>query len=389
MLTRIRVEGFKSLKEIDLELRELNVLIGANGAGKSNFVSFFELLKHIYRERLAKYVSVRGGASSFLYYGPKFTDSIRSSVVYDLDVGSVRHCFELAYGDPDRLVFTSEEVEYTPDLDSDKLKGLSVKDRRTWEQGVGIEFESGFPESKIPHKIPAQKEDAKKNVLRQAVEKLGSTVTGSPVYHFRDTTRQAKIRQKVATDRSRYLFANGGNLAAVLFRLKCEKRDYYDRIVRTIRQVAPFFDDFDFPHPGNEPEYIQLDWHEKGEEYPFGPHQLSDGTLRAMALITLLFQPEDDLPNLIILDEPELGFHPHAIRVLGGLLQHAVEHAQVLVATQSPILVDQFETEDLVIANREGKATKLQRPDSQQLKSWLEEYTLSELWEKNVLGGTP
>ena len=373
VLSKIKLTGFKTIQNLELEFRSLNVLIGANGAGKSNFVSFFEMLNHMMTDNLAGYVGGRGGASSHLYYGPKETSRIVGELEFTTEQATNCYRLELAHAAGDSFIFADEKVIF----DS------SEHDGDPFEASLG----AGHTETQLNTIADRDEDSARRNTARY----LRRLLRRCRVYHFHDTTRRSNIRQKVSTDRDRYLYDDAGNLAAFLYGLKHHpsEPEYYQRIVRTIRQVAPFFDDFDFPEPSEEPSYVQLDWREKDSEYPFGPHQLSDGTIRAMALITLLFQPEDNLPDLIILDEPELGFHPYAINVLGGLLEHAAQYAQVLVATQSPILVDQFEPEDLVIAQRDEKATALTRPDSEQLETWLEQYKLSELWEKNVLGGTP
>jgi predicted ATPase len=108
-----------------------------------------------------------------------------------------------------------------------------------------------------------------------------------------------------------------------------------------------------------------------------------------MALATLLLQPEDDLPRVVILDEPELGLHPYAINVLGALIQKASVYSQIILATQSVNLVDQFQPEEIVTVERERSASVFRRLDPRRLSDWLAEYSLSELWEKNVIAAGP
>jgi predicted ATPase len=138
-----------------------------------------------------------------------------------------------------------------------------------------------------------------------------------------------------------------------------------------------------------DPTKIQLRWKERNREFDFGPHLLSDGTLRAMALITLLLQPENDLPSVIIIDEPELGLHPYAISVLAGLLRMASSHSQIMVATESPTFLDQFTPEEVVVTERCEGESVFRRLSHEGLRSWLEDYCLSDLWAKNVIGGRP
>ncbi len=181
---------------------------------------------------------------------------------------------------------------------------------------------------------------------------------------------------------------DAGNLAAILFNLLNYNNSAYKAIVGTIRLVAPFFEDFDL-EPGTADKQILLNWREKGADQIFGPHQLSDGTLRAICLITLLMQPEQDLPDLIIVDEPELGLHPYALNVVASLFKKAAHHTQVLISTQSSSFLDNFGPEDVIIVNREGKESVFTRADVAKVEAWLEDYSLGEVWEKNVIGGGP
>lgn len=206
------------------------------------------------------------------------------------------------------------------------------------------------------------------------------------VHQFHDTSAQSRIRQTWSVDGAAYLKEDGANLASFLYRLKQDHQSCYHRILETIRLVAPFVDDFEFnPRNGR----LLLQWRERGSDIIFGSHQASDGTLRTMALIALLLQPEEDLPMVLILDEPELGLHPSAVEVVAGLIHSVSQHCQVILATQSTSFLDHFEPEDIVVVDlihRESTFRRLGEPD---LKEWLEDYSLSELWEKNVLGGKP
>lgn len=134
---------------------------------------------------------------------------------------------------------------------------------------------------------------------------------------------------------------------------------------------------------------IALRWREAGHDEDFNCHQLSDGSLRFIALATLLLQPESNLPAIVIIDEPELGLHPYAITLLASMIHHASQYRQVIVATQSPALLDHFQPDDVIVVERPGRETEFKRLEPAALAEWLEEYTLSELWDKNVFGGRP
>jgi len=206
------------------------------------------------------------------------------------------------------------------------------------------------------------------------------------VYQFHNTSDTARIRGIWNIDDNRWLKEDAANIAPVLFRLKEEDNRCYQRIVDTVRLILPFFSDFAL-----EPQYnrLLLSWRERNSDRIFSVSQASDGMLRVVSLITLLLQPERDLPNVLILDEPELGLHPYAINIVGGLIRAASTKIQVIVATQSTALVDCFEPADIVVVEREGRRSIFRQLNAETLEEWLEDYSLSELWEKNVLGGRP
>lgn len=205
-----------------------------------------------------------------------------------------------------------------------------------------------------------------------------------------DTSPTARVRQYGYVGDNRWLMPDAGNLAALLLRYREENGgSVYRRIVSTIRLIAPFFDDFDLEPAGPNKKDVILNWRDKDSDQIFGPHQLSDGTLRAMCLVTLLLQAEDELPELIIVDEPELGLHPYALNVVASLFKKAAHHTQVLISTQSRSFLDSFTPEDVVVVNREGSESRLSRLESAKLEAWLDEYSLGEVWEKNIFGGGP
>jgi predicted ATPase len=220
------------------------------------------------------------------------------------------------------------------------------------------------------------------NELRPLVDAL----RGCRVFHFHDTSRDAPVKQQGYASDSQSLHPDAGNLAAVLLRMRDGDRGRYQRIVRTLKQVAPFFRDFVLK-PELAPDRVRLRWLQEGSDTVLPADALSDGTLRFICLTTLLGQPE--LPGLIVLDEPELGLHPFAIVQLAGMLRAASQESQVLLATQSVTLMNQFELGDLVVVERRDGASVFERPDPDRLSEWLEEYSLGELWEKNLLGGRP
>lgn len=363
-LDRIEVSGFKSIRELKLDLGSLNVLIGANGSGKSNFIALFELLNHIVGGSFQLFVAKGGGAESFLYYGQKATEEIQIKLVF----GSNAYSCAWVPAVNDTLVFRNEITCY---------HGPGYQ--RPYSSSVG----SGHRESRLS--------DAARYSPRNVESYVLDNLKSWKVYHFHDTSESAPVKKYRDINDNLYLRHDAGNLAAFLYLLQQTKKQHYEAIRDTIRLVTPFFDDFLLrPNPENE-NLIHLEWREKGSDFPFQAYHLSDGTLRFICLATLLLQPE--LPSTILIDEPELGLHPYAIVILASLMRSAAERTQLIISTQSVSLVNQFDAEDLLIVERKEYDNKyetaIERVDTEKLDAWLEEYALGELWEKNVLGGRP
>lgn len=366
-LRRIRLQGYKSIQSMDLELRSLNVLIGVNGAGKSNLVSFFKLLNEMMGQRLQQHIATSGRAQAILHFGPKVTPQLEAELSFDVDNGTDTYRMRLIHAAGDTLTFAEEELRMLQ-AGSEGEPGVRQLGSGHQETGLRGEAENGKPMAKLFRRL----------------------LNNCRVFHFHDTSPTARARQYCYLGDNRHLMPDGGNLAAILYDLKNHSETAaYRRIVTTVRRIAPYFQDFDLEPSGAHDKDIILNWRQVDSDQIFGPHQLSDGTLRAIALVTLLLQPADQLPAVMIVDEPELGLHPAAKTLIAGLLKKASNHCQVIVATQSAALLDAFDPEDVVVVERDAKASTFKRLDGSSLREWLEEYSLGELWEKNVIGGGP
>lgn len=366
LLRRVVLKGFKSIKTMDIELRPLNVLIGANGAGKSNFVSFFKMLNEMMAERLQEYIGRSGRAQSLLHFGAKITPQIEARLEFDAGNAKDTYAMRLFHAAGDTLIFAEETLSFETSSSSE-LKNFPLG--------------AGHQETRIGDRANKGNKTAK--TFRYLLNRCR-------VYHFHDTSATARVRNSSYIHNDYLLMPDAGNLAAFLLRLRnANDNSAYQRIIKTIQQIAPFFDDFDLnPIDPNQTE-VMLTWREKGSDLVFGPHQLSDGTLRAICLITLLMQPEDELPGLIVVDEPELGLHPYALNIIAALFSKASYATQVLISTQSSSFLDNFDPEDVIVVDREGKESEFKRQSAAALETWLEEYSLGEVWEKNVIGGGP
>ena len=362
-LDKLTIKGFKSIQSLeDFELTNLNVLIGGNGAGKSNFIDFFRLLRAMLElplpglanANLQAYTADGGGSDGFLFNGPKITEQIEVETTF----GSNRYRFKLAPTSDETFIINDEGSFY----------------KTWWEYGSG-------------QTSPKLLKD--KDISGKRGEYIYDAISSWKIYHFHDTSKVAPMRRFETVDDNSYLRFDAANIAPFLFELQNNKRARrartYSQIVDTIRLVAPFFDDF-ILKPNNN-EKVRLRWRQKGSDYPLKPQHLSDGTLRFICLTTALLQP--DPPSTIIIDEPELGLHPYAIEILAELIKSASKKTQLIISTQSPALVDYFEPEDIIVVNRKNGASVFDRLKKAELSSWLEDYSLGDLWRKNIVTGGP
>ncbi len=362
-IKEITIKGYKSIRSLEkFKLEPINILIGANGAGKSNFVDFFRLLRELVEQRLQFTIAKKGGADAHLFLGPKTTDQIVAHIYFAAN----GYEFSLEPTANNQLVFGYERMYF-----HGPYYGVS-------RYPLG----SGHDESKLRDKYLDEQDGSVSHYVYPAVSSW-------VVYHFHDTSDTAAMRRQWTIRDNERLLPDAANLASFLWMLKQDHEPIYEVIRDTVQLVAPFFSDFLLrPRKSNGDEIILLEWRQKNSDYPFHPSQLSDGTLRFMALATALLQP--DPPATILLDEPELGLHPYALNILAGLIKQAAERTQLIISTQSADLVDSFLPEDIVVVDREDGESRFRRLSSEELNDWLvDEYSLGELWQKNVYGGSP
>ena len=354
MIERIVIENFKSIRHLDLELKPINILIGANGAGKSNFISFFSLTNHIYKQRLQEYIG--NNIDNLLYFGRKNSDFMEGLFFSNKYAIS----YILRPNKSGNFGYLEEFNIFNPNDES-----------KTYYYDSLIQETDFFLENS------------------QKLDKIKKHLSELRIYHFDDTSEGSMLRLAFSEiNDNYYLKENGQNFASILYWILINHPQNFKNIELQVRSVASFFDRFVVNPTRNDSNYVTLGWLEKGSDVYFNAHDLSDGTLRFMALTTLLLQP--DLPKTIIIDEPELGLHPFALNKLAAMMkQAAVKGSQVIVSTQSVNLVDNFEPEDIITVDREDNQSVFRRLDSEELKDWLEDYTLGELWNKNVIGARP
>ena len=367
-LDKLTIKGFKSIKSLeDFELTNLNILIGGNGAGKSNFIDFFRMLRAMMglplpglsSASLQAYIADGGGSDDFLFGGPKVTEQIEVEMLFGVN----GYRFKLAPTTDETFLINDEARLYTGGTTG------------WWKMGSG----------NVTPKLLKEINDRGYTGGRSVASYVYESISSWKIYHFHDTSKFAPMRRFETIDDADYLRFDAANIAPFLLDLKDNETNVYQQIVETIRLVTPFFDDFILKP--NRQEKVRLRWKQKGSDYPLKPHHLSDGTIRFICLTTALLQP--DPPSTIIIDEPELGLHPYAIEILAELFQAASKRMQVIVSTQSPALVDCFDPQDVIVVNRRDGASDFARLNPDALSSWLEDYSLGDLWRKNILSGGP
>jgi len=366
ILERIHVKGFKSFDKLELELKPINVLIGANGSGKSNFISLFKMLNRMMEDGLQIYVAQNGGPDQILHYGRKITEKLEIELWFKRGNFAKRYSCILTPAEDKLLV--EEEATY-------------FHNRR--------KFKSPYIDKIIKSLDEKSSLPLWSKKYKRVAKYVYNALQSWRVYHFHDTSPSARVKQLGDINDNAFLQPDAGNLAAFLYLLREKYFKEYQNIVETIRLAAPFFGDFILrPNPFN-PERIRLEWKEPGVDTIFGPNAFSDGTLRFICLTTLFMQPKGFLPSTIILDEPELGLHPSAIKLLSDMVHSVSKYTQILLATQSVTLVNQFTPEEVLVVDRVNGISTIKRLNEKEIEHWLKDYSIGELWEKNILGGRP
>ena len=362
-LDKLTIRGFKSIQQLeDFELGDLNVMVGANGSGKSNFVEFFRLLRAMVQQHLQVYILKNGPADGFFFDGVAHTRKIE----VDLTFGQNRYVFTLAPTKDGTVFIESEDSQY---LGGGSLKQISRGALESHLKSKRDERSTFYPGAAGPNSY------------------VWDAVSGWQVYHFHDTSMTAGMRRDSGVEQGEVLQPDASNLAAFLLNLRENEEENFQLIRKTLQRIAPYFDDFvPTVKKHKQEDQVRLTWTQKGKDYIFSPGHFSDGTIRFLCLATVILQPYP--PATIVLDEPELGLHPEAITVLGGLLRSASHRMQVIVATQSPQLLAEFEPEQIITVDQVEGASQFRRLDTESLDAWLEDYSVAELWQKgNIAGG--
>lgn len=344
----IEIQGYKSIKSVKIPFRPINILIGANGSGKSNFISFFEFLNRLFNRKLNEYINLTGGDNKYLHKGKKTTNQIYF-----------------------KTEFNGGQNGYSATLDSGTENFVFTQEKLIYRGKENVDISNSDTEARI------------KTTDNYRAKYVIKYLNSFRKYHFHDTSRQSPFSQLSHIENDiHYLYEDGKNITAFLFEIQQNNKIVYNRILKTIESIAPYFSDFYF-QPNSE-KYIRLQWTDKFSDTIYGANDLSDGTIRFIALTTLFMQP--DLPKTVIIDEPELGLHPTAIAKLAGMIKSAASReCQVIIATQSTDLISHFEPEDIITVDQIDGESVFNRLEPESLAQWLEEYTIDDLWKRNII----
>lgn len=371
-ISKIKIENYKSIKSLELDFKKINIFIGGNGVGKSNLISYFKFLNHIVSNNLQNYVTKSSGADNVLHFGRKMSNHFLSEIYFKNKIRTREYVnaydFILEPTNEDNFYFASEGIHFD--------KGIN----NWYSENMG----SGHTETKI---FEHRQQNKQKYGYGGVSDYLISAFNDFKIYHFHDTSDSSPIKQTSDINDNRLLKENASNISAFLFQLSKKDPSYFNQIQSTVKLIAPFFERFALEPLVLNPEKIKLEWLEKGSDKYFNAFNLSDGTLRMICLATLLLQPNP--PETIIIDEPELGLHPAAIKILASLIKSVSIKTQIIISTQSVTLINQFTPEDIIIVDREDGQSVFKRVDEEELQSWQEEYSLGDIWEKNLIGGRP
>jgi predicted ATPase len=360
MIEYIQIKGYKSIKHLQLVLKPINILIGSNGSGKSNFISFFKLLNALFNQRLQTFIKEEK-ADNILYFGRRTTKQLYGKLIFTSDAGITNNAYYF-------------------NLTQDKIGGLYIdKESSGFNVLKDNDNRNYFDNHDLDESKTATTNYPRDKYLKEYMSSLR-------IFHFHDTSATSMLRKECDVQDNLYLKYDGRNLAAFLYFIKIKHEKIYARIVATVKSIAPYIDKFILEPSELNKKEIELRWVDKGDpESNFSAYQLSDGTIRFIGLATVLLQPNP--PSVIIIDEPELGLHPLAIVKLAGMVQIASQNTQVIISTQSANLIDYFEPEDIITVdkNKEDNQSVFVRLEAENLKLWSDDYTLGDLWQRNII----
>ena len=378
---RITIEGYRRLFNVQVDMRDrpLTVMIGANGVGKTSLLEIFSLLAASANAQLANKISELGGLPDIITRDRtnSITISLSMSVPgyapldYQLEVALKGFTYEIAL---ETLTENNPLVlEPFKHIDS---RGLDVKYFNT-EDGVLLR-------PNWDHN-PLETSLAQVPKMYQEPENLRKRLASCTFYGALNVAPKSPVRLPQSMRPTSLPGANGEDLVSCLYYLRETDPERFEIIEDTLTAAFPDFERLGFPPVAAGT--ITMTWKDKNFSKPIYMHQLSEGTLRFIWLITLLQSP--GLTAVTLIDEPEVSLHPELLRLLADMMREASQKTQLIVATHSDRLIRFLNPEEVLVCDAEDGLTTMRWGDSFNLEHWLEEYSLDQVWAMNLMGGRP
>lgn len=386
------VEGFRSLKDVTVKLKPLNILIGPNAGGKSNFISAMELFHDAVSGNLNdSIIKKHGGMIPILWNNEtndiKFTSitrTYRRAKISKSNKKFIRHDYEVEYlfrirqiGNSGNYIIKEEKLS-SSDI-SDILRNLLKREIFSRVQF----FEDGVILLEPLETAISQLSSDKKGGFS---DEFVFFCEGWKFYYDMKSGSDSECRKSTVARSEKQLEANGDNLIAVLHTLYTGNKTFRKQLNETL--AAAFEGDFDeLTFPPAEDGRVYMRWRAKSLKRELSPADLSDGTIRFLMLAAILLNP--DPPPLVCIDEPELGLHPSMLHIIAEMMKDATNRTQLVVSTHSPQLVSEFtdDPESVLVVEKKDGATTMERLEKKKLAKWLKEYTLGRLWLDGEIGG--
>ncbi len=378
-LNQIKISGFRRLLSLDLEMRPFMVLIGANGVGKTSLLDAINLLSASAAGKLSSTLSQLGGFANVL------TRDKAEELSFSVNV-DVPEYSPLDY----TLSLGTQGVDYVISKENlaQKIEGQERPFMHIASLNGDVLYADVESEEKLvrSERKPNSRETFLSRVPRmfEQPEELRRALSSVTQYHVLDVGNRAPIKLPQLLTPSTSPGVDGGELISYLYNLRESDRDRFDWILDTLRAAFPDFEDLSFPP--SAAGMLMMGWKDKKFSRPLYAHELSEGTLRFLWLVSLLQSP--NLPTVTMIDEPEVSLHPRLLNLLAELMREASDRTQLIVATHSDRLVRFLQPEEVVVMdmNEEG-CTSATWADSLDLDEWLTEYSLDEVWRMGEIGG--
>ena len=375
----VQVEGYRRLFSVPLEMRDLTVMIGSNGVGKTSLLDVFSLLASSAKGQLLE--KIGGGLEGILTRDKAnhLAISLEMSVPgyaplkYYLELSPVRgSSYEISI---ETLTQHNDPNAYQPlkYIDSHRLniKYFNVQthylEPPNWEHNP---FETSL--SQVPK-------------MYQQSENLRKQLASCTFYGALDVSSRSPVRLPQEMRPAKLPGPNGEDLVSCLYDLRETDPDRFEMVEDTLAAAFPEFEKLSFPPVAAGK--LSMTWKDKNFSKPIYVHELSEGTLRFLWLVALL--QSRDLTALTLIDEPEVSLHPELLRLLADLMREASKRTQLIVATHSDRLIRFLKPEEVLVCDAQDGLTTMTWADKLDLDKWLAEYSLDEVWAMNLMGGRP